>query len=558
VKTIGATGRGPSLAEAHQRFGRAALWIYIGTAAVAAALLVTALVTDLTDQEQAERQRLSLDTELRAQYLARHLQLLAGELTRLGLRSEVNLVDANNDPERDLLRLTHEKSAFFDVGVAILDAKGEVVWAEPQTFLAAGASLATTPVFASVRESRTVQVVQGASAGRPGSVVYLASPIERNGRFEGALVGAVDVAAGRTLDPASPSGDRGKALILATRDGGIAYPAPPPATAVGPGWRGLVRAAAASFPAASAFVTEQDLAGHATVVAAAPVQATDFLLLQSVDAARFFAPARNRLVYRLGAGLGLLAVPFFLLSRRLRASLSAFREAEADAVREEHLKSLGQAVNLIAHEVKNSLNGIRFALDLVLRGDRQGPETRQRAVDGLRTEVERLSDFATELLSFAKGVTPHPIPFDLAEFVPKVAELSRPTADSRQVRLDITVSPDKVPVRADPSLVHVVLGNLLGNALDFAGDGGAKPGRVAVRVEGSGALARVAVADNGPGVAPAVLPRLFEPFVAGRPSGVGIGLALSRAIARAHGGDLALDRAPGDTVFVFTLPREHP
>src|SRR5262249_61863576 len=117
-----------------------------------------------------------------------------------------------------------------------------------------------------------------------------------------------------------------------------------------------------------------------------------------------------------------------------------------------------------------------------------------------------------------------------------VAALSRPTADSRQVQLDITVPSGKLPVKADPSLVHVVLGNLLGNALDFAGDGGEKPGRVAVRVEGAGTLARVAVADNGPGVAPTGLPRLFEPFVAGRPSGGGLGLALPPAIPRPPGG----------------------
>jgi two-component system C4-dicarboxylate transport sensor histidine kinase DctB len=553
---MAAPGRGPSLAAGHERFGRAALSIYLGTAAVAAALLVTALVTDLTDQQQAERQRLSLDTQLRAQYLARHLQLLAGELTRLGLRSEVNLLDANPDPERDLLRLTHEKSAFFDVGVAILDDRGAVVWAEPQTFLSAGASLEEAPIFASVKQSRTVQVVPGSRAGRPGSVVYLASPIERGGRFQGALVGAVDVASGRTLEPESRA--PGAVLVLATREGDVAYPSPPPPSALDPAWRGLVRSAGLAFPARGALVTEQSLAGRSTVVAAAPVQSTDFVLLQSVDAARFFAPARHRLLYRLAAGLGLFAVPFFLLSRRLRASLSAFRDAEADAVREEHLKSLGQAVNLIAHEVKNSLSGIRVALDLVLLGDRKGPETRQRAVDGLRTEVERLSDFATELLSFAKGVTPHPIPFDLAEFVPKVAELSRSTAESRKIQLDVTVPAETVPVRADPSLVHVVLGNLLGNALDFAGGGAGEPGRVAVHVGRAGAMARIAVADNGPGVSPSVRPRLFEPFVAGRPSGVGIGLALSRAIARAHGGDLALDAAPSGTVFVLTLPRELP
>ena len=62
------------------------------------------------------------------------------------------------------------------------------------------------------------------------------------------------------------------------------------------------------------------------------------------------------------------------------------------------------------------------------------------------------------------------------------------------------------------------------------------------------------VQDNGPGVSPQVRPRLFEPFVTGKPSGVGIGLALSRNIARAHGGDLVLeDGAPGVT-FILTLP----
>jgi hypothetical protein len=302
VKTIAASGRGPSLADAHARFGRAALWIYLGTAAVAVALLVTALVTDLADREQADRQRLSLDTQLRAQYLARHLQLLAGELTRLGLRSEVNLVDANPDPERDLLRLTHEKSAFFDVGVAILDDKGEVVWAEPQTFLSAGTSLGNAPFFASVKHSGSIQVVPGAAAGRPGSVVYLASPIERGGHFQGALVGALDVASGRTLEPESRPAASETALILATREGEIAYPSPPPPGALDPAWRGLVRSAAAAFPAVNSFVTEQALAGRSTVVAAAPVQSTDFLLFASVDAARFFAPARYRLVYRLAAG----------------------------------------------------------------------------------------------------------------------------------------------------------------------------------------------------------------------------------------------------------------
>ena len=66
--------------------------------------------------------------------------------------------------------------------------------------------------------------------------------------------------------------------------------------------------------------------------------------------------------------------------------------------------------------------------------------------------------------------------------------------------------------------------------------------------------AQVRVLDNGPGVSPQVRPRLFEPFVTGKPSGVGIGLALSRNIARAHGGELALQDGAAGATFVLTMP----
>ncbi|HTM29914.1 MAG TPA: ATP-binding protein, partial [Vicinamibacterales bacterium] len=66
----------------------------------------------------------------------------------------------------------------------------------------------------------------------------------------------------------------------------------------------------------------------------------------------------------------------------------------------------------------------------------------------------------------------------------------------------------------------------------------------------------VRVIDNGPGVAPSVRRRLFEPFVTGRSNGVGIGLALARRIARAHGGELREVTRPGGTCFELTLPAE--
>jgi two-component system C4-dicarboxylate transport sensor histidine kinase DctB len=177
-------------------------------------------------------------------------------------------------------------------------------------------------------------------------------------------------------------------------------------------------------------------------------------------------------------------------------------------------------------------------------------------VSGLRQEMERLSDFTSELLFFSKGVVPRPVSLDLAQFVPKVTELARDAAEAQGVALNVVPAEARVPVRADPALVHVIIANLVGNAVNFAAVGEAALPWVEVRVMAADSIAGVVVRDSGPGVAASVKARLFEPFVTGKPNGVGIGLALSRRIARAHGGDLVHEDAPAGAAFRLTLPRE--
>ncbi len=148
----------------HTRFARVVTSMYLATAAVAVALLGSALFTDLAHERESARGTLSLETQVRAHYLSRHLQLLAEELTRLGMRSEVNLLDENMEPERSLLRLSHEKSAFFNVGVAILGADGTLLWSEPQAFRGTGAADLLLNGLKETPPSRSVRV-----AGRPAS-----------------------------------------------------------------------------------------------------------------------------------------------------------------------------------------------------------------------------------------------------------------------------------------------------------------------------------------------------------------------------------------------------
>ena len=469
------------------------------------------------------------------------------ELTRLGLRSEVDLLDENMAPERSLLRLSHENSAVFNVGVAILDRGATVMWSEPQTFLSGGLPPSLQGLMGTLRRTGMVQIVPGQGGAGTSAPLYVASPIMRGAQFTGALLGAIDLVSGAGLE--SGQGPQITTALGAT-DGRVIYP-PAPGADVGPLWLRVRGRSGAPF------VSEEQISGRSAVVAGASVQGTDFTLLSIVDAATLLGPAQRRLLTRLVSGLTLASVPLVILVVQLRRSLRTFRRSEEDAVRNERLRSLGEAADVIAHEVKNSLNNLRVGLDVVLRGDRARPP-RSEGVAAMRREIERLSDFTSELLSFSKGVVPRPVSLDLSEFVPKVADLARGTAEDRGVRLDVVPVAESVRVKVDPSLVHVVVANLVGNALDFAQQGTDGPPRVVVGVDAAAGQARVRVIDNGPGVADAVRARIFEPFVTGRPNGVGIGLALSRKIARAHGGDLTLEETLAGAAFRLTLPLEAP
>ena len=539
------------LAEAHARFGRAVMLVYLGAASLAIVLLLVALFTDLEHEREQARSTLSLATQVRAHYVAHHLQLLRNELVRLGLRSEVDLLDENMAPERDLLRLAHEKSTFFNAGTAILDARGAVIWSEPRTFLTLGLPLGHEGWFEALRRTRAIQTVPAVAEANDQSIVYLVSPIVRSGGFTGALLGAVDLQTSQTVERSNlqPSGSW---LAVAMLGGAVLFPPAPPAVL-----SEFVRVDLPRQPAGRPFVANVAHAGERVVVAGAAVQDTSMVLLSVADSAELFGPARTRLVTRLVAGLLLSAVPLVPFVLLLRRSLSAFRRSEEGVMRGERLRSLGEAVDLIAHEVKNSLNGLRIGLDMILQHDGGAIAIRHaRAATGLRAEMERLSSFTGELLSFSKGVVPRPVPIDLRGTVQKVAELSREAAERQAIALEIPNGQDPVPVRADPGLLHVVIANLVGNALDALGEGDVQAPRVVVTVEGDGRLARLRVSDNGPGVSARVKPRLFEPFASGKPSGTGIGLALSRRIARAHGGDLVLEHTAEGASFLLLLPQE--
>jgi two-component system C4-dicarboxylate transport sensor histidine kinase DctB len=538
----------PSLAAAHLRLGRAAVGIYVAASALALGLLVAFLFTELSHEEDELRKQVVLEADDRAHALLGHLDLLTRELQRLGLRSEVDLLDQNLEPERSLLELSHGSSTFFNLGVAIVSLDGKVAWAEPKRFLPVGRSFVGERWYGELESARTLRVTAVNPERPEDAALFVISPVVRNHRYQGALLGGIDLAtSGLTIANRSIAGAR---TILAER-GKVVFPARPPSFAESPEWEQLLSHERASFLAS----TEVD--GHPSVVGGSPVGDSELTLAMLIDEDTLYGEARARLRSRLLIGLVLAAAPLVALIALLRHSLRSFRLGEEQAMREERLHRVGEAANLIAHEVKNSLNGIRMAAELACAGTPLDGRS-ARALTELRGEIERLTNFTGELMAFSKGIKPRPVRLELNDFAATVCELFEAQALEAGVELKLKRAASSIWVSADPQLLRIAVSNLLVNALEALAtrSEGTPPSQVELAVEAAGDSALLRVSDNGDGVAPSVRARLFEPFQSGKASGVGIGLALGRRIALAHGGDLALQAAAVGASFGLTLPRE--
>jgi len=145
-------------------------------------------------------------------------------------------------------------------------------------------------------------------------------------------------------------------------------------------------------------------------------------------------------------------------------------------------------------------------------------------------------------------------PFDLGESVRRAVALLAPRAEAGGVRIDRPPADEALAVRGDSRRALQILVNLIGNAIRYSPPGGA----VWLRWEREGDIVAVVVADQGKGVAPEDQARIFEKFERvdpAEPGGTGLGLYIARRLARAMGGDIAVDSAAGQGArFIFTLP----
>lgn len=234
------------------------------------------------------------------------------------------------------------------------------------------------------------------------------------------------------------------------------------------------------------------------------------------------------------------------------------RDAQASLVRSERLASVGRLAAGLAHEIGNPIAALLGIEELLLEGAVDDSE-RDDFVRRMRVETERVHRILRDLLDFARPASPAlgassiEAPGDLVLAARAVAALVRPQRTFRDVELSLAL-PDEpvVTTLAEERAVQVML-NLVMNAADAV----VGKGHVTLSVAREGERATLVVEDDGPGVAPTVASRLFEPFATTKEvgRGTGLGLAVCRGLVEAAGGTIRVDEAhaPGAR-FVVELP----
>jgi two-component system sensor histidine kinase HydH len=236
---------------------------------------------------------------------------------------------------------------------------------------------------------------------------------------------------------------------------------------------------------------------------------------------------------------------------RVEQVVQKLHQREREVRRAERLAALGQLAAGVAHEVRNPLAAVILLVETGRRDPAAGGLT-DEDLDLIEQELHRIERSLRGFLDYARPPRPEPTDCDLADVVRDAAALTRARAEQQLVIVRLVLPRDPVPLHADPQQLRQVILNLVLNALDVMPGGG----EVSVSLaQTDHRYVELIVADRGPGISAQVLPRLFEPFVSGKDTGLGLGLVISKRIVEDHGGTIRGENRPGGgAAFVVRLP----
>ncbi len=216
-------------------------------------------------------------------------------------------------------------------------------------------------------------------------------------------------------------------------------------------------------------------------------------------------------------------------------------------------------ISTVSHELRTPLTTMTMGIGLLKESSHIPPQSKEaKVLEAVREETSRMDHLVNQLLDLSKleagGIKMAFQSVAVNELLENVVNLFRVPAEQQKVRLEVSIEPGLPPIWADYDKILSVLSNLLGNALRYTTAGDV----ITLEVRTNNGSALFSVKDTGPGIPPQVQDRIFDKFfqVKGRPGGgAGLGLAISKEIVEAHGGNIWLVSEEGKgTTFFFTLP----
>jgi two-component system, NtrC family, sensor histidine kinase HydH len=242
-----------------------------------------------------------------------------------------------------------------------------------------------------------------------------------------------------------------------------------------------------------------------------------------------------------------------LVTERIRQVVGELQQERRKAIEAARRAAAGELAAGVAHEIRNPLTSVKLLLHAA---SEQKPvmSFSKRQLQAIESEIVRMEKTVQGLLDFARPPQMHRVCHDLRASVTGALILIEGLAAKKSVVVHRDLPECEVRVNADPGQLHQVFVNLLLNAIEAMPSGG----NLQISVEKdspSPGTHRVVFTDSGPGLPANILERLFEPFVTGKPSGTGLGLAVSSRLIKEHDGQLsAVNGFTGGAVVTVELP----
>lgn len=247
------------------------------------------------------------------------------------------------------------------------------------------------------------------------------------------------------------------------------------------------------------------------------------------------------------------------LEERVDEKTHELKQAHEHALQTEKMASIGKMAAVLAHEINNPLSGILTYAKLLRKWtDREDCGASRRSeirdsLDLIASESRRCGDLVRNLLTFSRATPMNLQPTDLNHVIEQSLRLVQHQADLAGIHVQPQLQQDLPPVRCDAAQIEQVLLALMMNAMDAMSQGG----NLWIISSSSDHRVQIVVRDDGAGIPPEILPRIFEPFLTTKETGrgVGLGLAISHSILERHNGTIEVESEVGrGTTFTVILP----